>query len=115
MKYLAEIHKNGVVIDEIETNNDREFLIEYYGADEVILSPLLHGLSTFFIEKINNTNPCYFSSINADGGFFIQYDLDTMPMDLLRRLFSIADVFGYSCDVTKRNRATVIFKKIHND
>jgi len=111
MKYQTEVYNMDSLIDEFTTTNPDEEAVrkEYPEATQVVFTPMVETLNPFLVQKINTTEPEYISSIDSHGGFFVEYE--SLDQKLLRKLFSVADVFGYRCSIGKANKFHVKFNK----
>ena len=115
MKYLAQIFSGNTFIDEIETDsNSEEALLRDYSENnptQVVFFELT-GLNQYMEAKINTTNPCYISTPEKNGCFFVQYDDHSIKQGLMLKLIAIANAFKYTINIRKiSNKMVVDFVK----
>ena len=68
-------------------------------------------MNKFLLEKLNQMDLYYISSIDSTEGFFVQFNDAPVPFEQLIPLYHLANVFGYNLQVNKTNKITVNFIK----
>ena len=68
-------------------------------------------MNKFLLDKLNQMDLYYVSSIDTNEGFFVQLFDCPAPFERLIPIYCLANVFGYTLEINKTNKITINFIK----